>query len=405
MASIHSIGGGSNPQASYDSLRQAMDSIDDSELVAALHRHTARGPKGRWVRPMWRAYLASFLLNFDHTNDLIRSLEDNPALRQVCGFDGPLPHRTTFNRFIQRLKQYNDLMESCVTALVNALKLELPDLGEEVAIDSTAIRTHSNPNRKTVSDPDAAWGVKHSVRSKKKDGTEYFFGYKSHVVADVKYGIPLAQIVTAGNRNDSPLLQPLIRKAQAQFDWFRPTVAIGDRGYDSAKNHEFLFGERIIPIIHIRKPSNAALYKGIYTPQGIPTCIGMVPMEYVGLDWKEHYVFRCRPEGCHLKDSTLGGIRHCDTVYAQDPHEDIRLFGIVRRDSQQWKDLYAKRWAIEQLFKTLKQSRRLERHCTRGMESIRLHSLMSTLSLLATALVSVKAQQTEDMRWGVRKVA
>ena len=168
---------------------------------------------------MAAAYLASFFLNSTPTNDLIRNLEDSPALREVCGFQGPLPHRTTFNRFIQKLKQHSDIVESYIESLTNRLKLELPDLGEEVAIDSTAIRTHSNPNRKQASDPDAAWGVKHSVQSKQKDGKTFYFGFKAHVVADVKYGIPLAQVVTPANQNDSPMLPKVMRQAQERFDW------------------------------------------------------------------------------------------------------------------------------------------------------------------------------------------
>ena len=405
VGSIHSIGGRSGPQAGYDDLREAFDAVDDAEVVAAIHGHTTRGPKGRWVRPLWRAFSASYLLDFDNTNDLIRNLQDNPVLRQVCGFDGPLPHRTTFNRFLQRVEDHDDLVETYIAALINALKLELPDLGEEVAIDSTSIRTHSNPNRKPTSDSDADWGVKHSVQSKKKGGEEYFFGFKNHVICDVKYGIPLAQIVTPANRHDSPLLIPVFRKAQDTFDWFRPRVAIGDRAYGSHKNHEFLHREGIVPIIHIPRPSNADLYKGIYTKDGVPTCLGMVPMEYVRTDENGHYVYRCRKEGCHLLGSTQGGTRHCDIEYAQDPLEDIRLFGVIRRQSPEWKALYGKRWVIEQLFKTQNQSRRLERHCVRGMKRIRFHCLMSTLWLLATALVSVRQQRFEEMRWGVRKVA
>ena len=405
MDTIHSIGSGLQPQASHAELLAVFDRIDDDELIAQLKRHAARGPKGRWLRPLWRAYFASFMLNFDHTNDLIRNLQDSPDLRAVCGFDDVLPHRTTFNRFIQRLAQHAGLIESCIDDLINRLKTELPDLGEQVAVDSTAIRTYSNPNRKQVSDSDAKWGVKHSVRSKQKDRTEYFFGYKAHVVADVKYGIPLAQVVTPGNRNDSPVLPTVIRRAQEQFDWFRPKVVIADRGYDSANNHQYLHREGIIPVIHIRRPSNPGLHKGIYTDEGVPTCLGMVPMEYVGTDGNGYYVYRCRREGCHLLDSKQGGIRHCDTVYAQDPLEDIRLFGLIRRQSQEWSDLYRLRWSIEQLFKTQKQSRRLERHCTRGLANITLHSLMSTLSFLATYLVDVEAQRFDIMRWGVRKVA
>ena len=78
---------------------------------------------------------------------------------------------------------------------------------------------------------------------------------------------------------------------------------------------------------------------------------------------------------------------------------------MIRRNSRKWKALYRKRWAVEQLFKTLKQSRRLESHCLRGLRHVRLHALMSTLTFQATALVHALAGNLDGMRWMVRKVA
>lgn len=127
-------------------------------------------------------------------------------------------------------------------------------------------------------------------------------------------------------------------------------------------------------------------------------------MEYVATNGEGHHLYRCRREGCHLL-GFRSGIRHCDTEYWQDPAEDLRLFGVIRRQSREWKELYGKRWKIEQTFKSLKESRRLESHCLRGLKPITLHALMSTLSYQATALVKAQAGQLADMRWMVRKVA
>ena len=212
------------------------------------------------------------------------------------------------------------------------------------------------------------------------------------MACDAKYGIPLAQFMTTGSRHESQELPPLIQKGKDTYAWWKPNVAIADRGYDSAANHQTLwFDHSIIPIIHIREPSNTDLYQGIYTKDGVPTCIGMVPMAYITTDANGHHLYRCPREGCHLKDSPHGGIRHCDTEYWQDPSEDIRLFGVIRRDSKRWKALYRKRWAVERLFKTLKESRRLESHCIRGMRQIKLHTLMSTMTYQAGMLAEAKA--------------
>ena len=128
-------------------------------------------------------------------------------------------------------------------------------------------------------------------------------------------------------------------------------------------------------------------------------------MEYVRSDPEKGHLYRCRTEGCHLKDSKRGGIRHCDTEVWEDPTQNIRLFGVLRRDSKEWKALYAKRQAIERVFKSMKESRRLERHCIRGLRQVTLHAMMSALAFQATVLVRLWAGDVGLMRWMVRKVA
>ncbi len=395
-------------------LRATLDVLPDDDIVATLDSYRPTGRPGYDQRVMWRAYACAFLLHVPHTNALIRQLQVNPALRDICGFGEQLPGRRTFNRFIQRLSDHADLVEDCFIELTSALKDLLPSLGQEVAIDATAVRTHSNPNKAKEgclpSDPDAAWGVKHSAKSKSKEGTEFFFGYKVHMVADAKYGLPLAFKVTPGNESDSPELPCIMNQAYDRYDWFKPAVAMADRGYDAADNFKYLHDKKVDPIIHIRKPTaHDGLYDGVYNKDLLPLCVGNVPMEFIGTTPAGEYVYRCRSEGCPLKESKQGGIRHCDTVYAEDPTvspELMRILGpTTRRNSEEWKGFYAKRWSVERLFKTLKESRRLEAHCVRGLKSIQLHSMMSVLTFQATALVKVLQGELDGMRWMVRKVA
>ena len=81
------------------------------------------------------------------------------------------------------------------------------------------------------------------------------------------------------------------------------------------------------------------------------------------------------------------------------------MSGPVRRDTQEWTDLYAKRQAIERIFKSLKESRRLNSHCVRGLRQITLHAFMSMLTFQATALVRLQQGEPEWMRWMVMKIA
>ena len=383
-------------------LEAVLDNLDDGPLCERLKYYRRNGRPGYPVRALWRAYVASFVLNLPHTNALIRLLDDSPALRVVCGFSGPLPHRTTFNRFIQRLSHHSDLVEAVVTGLTDKLRQYLPDLGNEVAVDSTTVRSHANPNRRHLSDPEASWTAKNSAKAK-EGGKEWHHGYKVHMAVDANHGVPLAQVVTTAKRNDSPELPAVVAKAEARFPWFRPTAVIADRGYDSRANHAYLYGKGALPIIHIRRNAHGQLYDGIYTKQGVPTCIGQVPMQYIRSDPEKGHLYRC--VGCHLAGSKRGGLRYCDTEVWEDPGKDIRLFGAIRRNGPEWKALYGKRQMVERVFKTLKESRRLERHCVRGLRQITLHALISVLTYQATMLVRLQAGEAESMCWMVRRVA
>ena len=376
------------------------DNLCDGPLLAQLWLYRANGRPGYPLRAMWRAYIASFVLNLGSTNELIRFLQGNPALRRQCGFMEQLPHRTTFNRFIGRLSHHPELVEACFARVTEHLHALLPDLGEEVAIDSTTVYVHANPNRHPRADPEAGWTAKNATGAK-VGGKEWRYGYKLHMVADANHGIPLGMKVTPANRSDSPELPPVMEKTRALFPWFDPKAAMADRGYDAASNHTYLDDLGIVPVITIRKPPRERLHKGIYTNAGAPTCIGQVPMQYVRTDPERGRLYRC--VGCHL--ATRVGVRYCHDELWEQPRQDLRLFGVLRRDSPEWRGLYTKRQAVERCFKSLKQSRRLERHCVRGLRMVTLHCLTSVLTFSATVLVTAQSGRWSRIRWMVAKVA
>ena len=212
--------------------------------------------------------------------------------------------------------------------------------------------------------------------------------------------------MTTAKRSDSPMLPSVMERAESLHEWFEPNVVIGDRGYDSRANHEFLIDHGALPIIHIRKPGGkTGLYDGLYTKNGAPTCLGQVAMEYVTSHPEFGHLYRCQTGGCRLAGSLKGGVRYCDDEVWEQAGRNPRLFGALRRDSQEWTNLYTKRQSIERVFKSLKESRRLNAHCVRGLRQVTLHALMSVLTFQATALVRVLGGEREWMRWMVRRVA
>ena len=402
--SLHSMQAHDDVQASPAllELKEILRTIDAGALLERLKAYRPTGRPGYPLYAMWCAYVASFVLCLPSTNALIRRLQSDAALRMLCGFDS-LPHRTTFNRFIRRLDDHLDMVDESLRPITDQIAEKLPGIGEKVAVDGTTVRTHGNPRRKRLSDPEASWTAKNNARSKSKDGKDWYYGYKLHLVADATYGLPIAGYVTTASRHDSPELPNVLDSARRAHQWFRPQYVIADRGYDSDANHRAVLQRGGIPIIAIRRLPGDQLFEGVYTKQGVPVCMGMKPMEYVRSEAGKGDLYKCSASGCHLKDRR--GVLYCQDTVWENRQDNPRRFGALRRDSQEWKDLYGLRQSVERVFKSLKQSRRLEAHCVRGLKRVALHCAMSVLVFQATTLVRLRESGVKGMTWQVRKIA
>ena len=372
-------------------LRHILRGLPDKTLFDCLRSYRPRaGRPGFPLRAMWHAYVASFIMNLPTTNALIRALKDDPRLRRLCGFDPDkdrLPTRRTFNRFIQRLDNHSELVESMLIQITHRLKDHLPDMGDVIAVDSTPLRSHSR--KATGTDPEAGWAVANSPQTGKK----WVWGYKVHLLADAVYGLPLSLIITKGNHGDSLEMLPLVRKATSDYHWLTPTAAVADRAYDSRNIHESLWNDYgIIPVMRLRGG----------TADGPPVCEGAQAMRFVGRDREHRRVYQCPKEGCPLKYDRPSG--QCTATHRIDPNKDIRKHGVIERDSKEWDRFYRMRKAIERVFKSMKESRRLERHCVRGLRRLRLHALMSALTFSATVLMHAETGHINNLRWMVSRM-
>ena len=379
-------------------LSVVLDGIDDSDLLSALNSSPLIGrPRSFSTNALWRAYLCKFFLKIRCDRDLIERLKVDDKLRRICGFNQCAPSRATFSRFVDHLSQNSELVLNCLDHLTSELRELIPDLGDYLAIDSTDVRTCGNPNRKTRSDSEARWGVRNSSRAP-KDQVEYFFGYKLHTLADARHGIPLGFVFTPGNQNDSPLLPEVVRVVCERQQWLRPQYLIADRGYDSKQNHAFADQRGIIPIIHIKmNKKRAPVYDNV---AGAPTCLSGEPMKFVRTDPESgSHLFRCPSGGCDLKQNGTKAVLHCQHEVWEDPQNNLRILGIVARQSKQWKSLYKLRGSIERLFGSLKRSRGLENHTYWERDNIYLHATTSLLTWQATALERARMGDLRHLKW------
>ena len=382
------------------------------ELLEAPHKHG--GNPGYPAEGMFLAYMLQFILKRRFSNDFLEQLDNNAEWLKLCGLNYS-PTETAYSRFKKRLTRYEDQVDQITSEVLEEISDNLerlqqtgiipadaPPLGANIAIDSTDIEAYGSPKRKHRADPDAKWGRRTTKKGGKED-TEPFYGYKDHEAADAHYGLPLGGITLPGREGDGPQLQPIMAKLRQLHSWINPKYLMADKAYHSLNNFQFLVDQGITPIIAVPRPqkdkkTGTRLYGGIYDEEGRPTCIGGVPMDYIGSDPEKGHRFRCRDEGCHLKEK-MQWTRHCDSEYWEKPEGKLlRIMGLIPRFSTEWKRLYSLRSSVERYFRSAKHSRGLNQHQTLGIEKLCLHVSVSRLAYLATALAHLKANDYSGMR-------
>ena len=206
---------------------------------------------------MLRALALRYLLSERHVVGFIERLERSPELRDASGFGDALPSNSAFSRFFRLLSERADLPEQPIAGVVDELKKRLPDMGREVAVDSTDIESCANPRRTRVRDPDAERGVRtRKIKTKGERKTEPFFGCKMRSPADEALGVPPIREILPANKVDVNTLPALMETAGAAHDWFQPKYLMANKGCDSQANHRFVYGRVTAPIIHIRRPKS-----------------------------------------------------------------------------------------------------------------------------------------------------
>ncbi len=133
-------------------IRQALESIPDGPLLAALQAHRHRGCDTYPVRALWGVLLLSILLRHPTTEACLEELRRNAALRLLIGIasEDAVPPGWNMTRFVTGLgrPEHLKLMREVFDRMVTRLGIAVPDLGTHTAGDSTALKGRRDPNEK-----------------------------------------------------------------------------------------------------------------------------------------------------------------------------------------------------------------------------------------------------------------
>src|SRR5207237_4473476 len=130
---------------------------------------------------------------------------------------------------------------------------QMPEYGQDVAIDASDLPAYGNgqrflskngPERERYSDPDASWGHRSAISTRKGGG---FYGYRLHAAVCTRTGLPLAWEIQTARRHES-LSAPTLLDALTARGFAPETVSL-DRGYDANFVYEACDAHGSAPII------------------------------------------------------------------------------------------------------------------------------------------------------------
>ena len=225
---------------SLRTVRDFLEAVPDADLLASLNRARGRGRNDYPVHVLWGVTLLTIVLRHPSIEACLGELARNEALRRLIGIDREegIPKKWSISRFLDALGRapHLEILHEVFDAMVKRLGEVVPDLGQDTAGDATYLNARRKKDRgakeeKAEGLPQAAGGRKEYTDA---DGrvtkVVEWFGYKLHLLADVKHEVGLAYRVTSTKKGDGETLPDLVGDAEVHL----PPDRIQTLAYDKA---------------------------------------------------------------------------------------------------------------------------------------------------------------------------
>ncbi len=367
-------------------IRDALAAVPDQSLLDGLQAARGHGRDDYPIRRLWHVVLLTILLRHHAFEDCLAELHRNPALCQLIGItaEDQIPHDWNVSRFLDVLGQEPHLsnLRAAFDALARPLGRAVPDLGRHSAGDATALSARPKKDARAVQEE-----VKQGLPQPSGGNKEYkdaaghvtkvyeWFGYKLHLLVDVKHEVAVAYHVTDTKAGDNEWVGALVEQAEANL----PPALVETLAYDKAADdeavHEVLHAHGIKPLIQ-----NRALWKEeperplpggryplhlVHDESGNVFCYDTVSdppvrhrMSYIGYEKDRGAVkYRCpaRHEGWPCSSAAKCDAGRVYGLQVRVPCAlDLRRFPPIPRATREFERRYKGRTAVERVNGRLK---------------------------------------------------
>lgn len=359
-----------------------LDSPEIGRLIEELEATRWTGRPGYPVRTMVGFALAKSLYAIPTWTKVTELVAEHWKLQRVLGCEGDPPTKWAAYRFAAKLRDNGEMVGRCIDGMVEGLKAKLPTYGRDLAIDASDMPAYANGQRFVSknskvernwhTDPDASWGHRSAVSTRRGGG---FFGYKLQAAVCTATGLPVAWQVETAKANESMFVAPLLDAAKRRGA-LAATCAM-DKAYDNGRVYEECAERDCEAVVPLRQ--TPAVKRGEHRPPGCEHGV----WDFAGAD---------RRRGAAKWRCPTGECRPASTWVKAD-----RLHPLMPRESARWKATYRRRAAVEREFGRLKHEWALGPLRVRGIDRVRLHADLTILTRLGCALARARGTDRAPM--------
>lgn len=370
---------------SLQTIKDLLAALPDAKLLDSLRNARGKGRNDYPVHVLWGVVVLRVALRHIHTEALLDELRRNEGLRRLIGIESEagVPRKWNMSRFEDVLGQepHRTLLKGVFNVLIQRLGVAVAGLGVHTAGDATHLSARRKPEEgaKTESDeglPQASGGRK---EYKDDDGTVSkvveWFGFKLHLIVDVKNEVVLAYEITDTKAGDGETLPAVLGQAEANLPADRIETLAYDKAADSDDVHRALNQRKIKPLIQMRAlwkvdpermlPGHDGTSNVVYDESGRIYCYDKVsdppvrhPMSYIGYEpERETLKYRCPAKHedweCPMSVHCNAGKSYGKTVRVPSD-VDPRRFPALPRATKKFERMYKGRTSVERVNARLK---------------------------------------------------
>ena len=370
---------------SLQTIKNLLAALPDGKLLDSLRAARGKGRDDYPVSVLWGVVVLRVALRHITTEAVLAELRRNEGLRRIIGIESEngVPHKWNMSRFEDVLGQepHRTHLKTIFNVLIERLGIAVADLGRDTAGDATDLSARRKPEEAAQKEIDEGLPQASGGRKEYKDDegkvtkVVEWFGFKLHLLVDVKHEVVLSYAITDTKAGDGETLPVLLDQAKVNLPEGRIKTVAYDKAADSQDVHKRLAGEGITPLIQTREmwkeepermlPGHDGSSNVVYKEDGTIYCYDKVseppvrhPMAYIGYEpERETLKYRCPAKhagwDCPMSKICNAGKSYGKTVRV-DHDLDPRRFPSLPRATKKFERMYKGRTSVERVNARLK---------------------------------------------------